>query len=102
MSNSKFAIKRIKERENNPEIWDAACELAEEWSFDVDKILFDDAHWRVLNRNLPNAVFEKNWHEVFLFSLDIIKILIKDGKENQTYPFIAHMIYGYFAEIKEI
>ena len=24
MSNSKFAIKRIKERENNPEIWDAA------------------------------------------------------------------------------
>ena len=39
MSRSKFAIKRIKERQNNPEIWDAAYEIAEEWSFDVDKIL---------------------------------------------------------------
>jgi len=102
MSNSKFAIKRIKERENNPEIWDAAHELAEEWHSKVSKITFNDANWRVLNRNLPICTFERNWSEVFLNSLDIIKILIKEGKETQTYPFIAHMIYGCFATIKEM
>ena len=37
MSNSKFAIKHIKEHENNPQVWDAAYELATEWSFDVAK-----------------------------------------------------------------
>ena len=44
MSNSKFAIKRIKARENNPEIWDAAHQLAEEWQSDVNKITFNDAN----------------------------------------------------------
>ena len=102
MSNSKFAIKRIKARENNPEIWDAAHQLAEEWQSDVNKITFNDANWRVLNRNLPICTFERNWSEVFLNSWDIIKILIKEGKETQAYPFIAHMIYGYFAVIKEM
>jgi hypothetical protein len=63
MSNSKFAIKRIKARENNPEIWDAAHQLAEEWQSDVNKITFNDANWRVLNRNLLICTFERNWSD---------------------------------------
>lgn len=55
MSRSKFAIKRITTRENNPEVWDAAHALADEWGMDVNKITYDDAEWRVLNKNWISA-----------------------------------------------
>ena len=84
MSKSKFAIKRLKERSTDPRVWDAAHDLAEEWKLDVNKITFNDAHWRVLNEIIPEATFAANWSRVFNASIDAIRITVKEKNKIAT------------------